>query len=321
MAGNTTFPPAPPTLSGDIESINRFLKDPLWVLRALRTISEQMFISNKILTSQQWTESGSVAYEQTEGIYADNPPQPVSPGGEYPLTTTGTGPASMANTVKWGEDSLIEDESISRQKYDVVTRKFTKLANSHVQKVDSVALSAVASAVTQNTAAIASWAGTGTTPYILRDLMRAFGNILNLRQGYMPDTVLVDIPTFANVVSDDKLAALLPREVPGVGDAPTTAGWDSPYMRRIGGFTFVTSPNLPVNGNAWLLDSKVFGAFVDERVPGPGYVASGDQGADGVQVKTMREDRTDGWRIRCRRLTVPIILEPAAAWKITGVNA
>lgn len=321
MSGSTTFPPSPPVLSGDILQINRFLNDPLWVLRSLRTISEQMFISNKILTSQLWTESGSVGYEQTESIYADNSPQAVPPGGEYPLTTTGTGPASMANTVKWGQDSEIEDEAISRQKYDVVNRKFTKLANSHVQKVDSVALSAVASSVTQTTAAAASWAGTGSTPVILRDLMRAFANILALKQGYLPDTVLVGLTTFANVVSDDKLANLLPREVPGVGNVPTTAGWDSPYMRRIGGFNFVTSPNLPTTGVATLLDSKVFGAMVDERVPGPGYVMSDDPGADGVQVKTMRQEKTDGWRIRCRRITVPIILEPRAAWSITGVDA
>lgn len=325
MAGNTTFPPPPATLSGDVLSINRFLNDPLWVLRSLRTISEQMFISNKILTGQFWTESGSVAYEQTESIYADNSPQPVSPGGEYPITTTGTGPASLANTVKWGQDSLLADEAISRQKYDVVNRKFTKLANSHVLKIDSVALSAVASAITQNTAAVASWAGTGSTPVILRDLMRAFANIINLKQGYMPDTVLVGLTTFANIVSDDKLANLLPREVPGVGNVPTVAGWDSPFMRRIGGFNFVTSPNLPTTGNAYLLDSKVFGGMTDERVPAPGYVMStgvdGMPDADGIQVKTMRDDKTDGWRIRCRRITVPIVLEPASAWKITGVDA
>ncbi|KZM70763.1 hypothetical protein [Nocardia terpenica] len=321
MSGNPPSPPSPPTLSGDVLSINRFLNDPLWVLRSLRTISDQMFVSNKILTSQLWTESGSVGYEQTESIYADNTPQPVPPGGEYPVTTTGTGPASMANTVKWGQDSEISDESISRQRYDVVNRKFTKLANSHVLKVDSIALSAVASAITQTTAALASWAGTGATPAILRDLMRAFANILALKQGYMPDTVLVGLTTFANIVSDDRLANLLPREVPGVRDSNVAAGWDSPFMRRIGGFTFVTSPNLPTTGTAFLLDAKVFGAFVDERVPAPGYVASDDPGADGIQVKTMREERTDAWRIRCRRITVPIILEPRAAWAITGVDA
>ncbi|WP_063039715.1 phage major capsid protein [Nocardia pseudovaccinii] len=321
MSGSTTFPPAQPTLSGDILQINRFLNDPLWIMRALRAIGDQLFISNKILTGQQWTESGSVGYEQNESIFADNAPKPVPPGGEYPLTTTGTGPASMASTVNWGQDAEITDVSISRQRYGVVTRKFTKLVNSHIQQVDSVALSAVASAVTQNTAAIASWAGTGSTPYILRDLMRAFAKIVNLKQGYMPDTVLLGLDTFANVVSDDKLAQLLPREIPGVQQNPVNAGWESPYMKRIGGFLFVTSPNLPVTGRATLLDSKVLGAFVDERVPGPGYVASTDDGADGIQVKTMREDLTDTWRIRCRRITTPVVLEPAAAWAITGVDA
>lgn len=325
MSGSTTFPPAPATLSGDILSINRFLNNPLWVMRALRTITEQMFISNKILTSQMWTDSGTVGYEQNESIYADNAPQPIAPGGEYPLTTTGTGPASMANTINWGQDAQITDASISRQNYDVVGRAFTKLANSHVQKIDSVALSAVASAVTQNTAALSSWAGTGAAPAILRDIMRAYAALINLKQGYMPDTVLVDTVTFANVVSDDKLAALLPREVPGLKDAPVVAGWESAYMKRIGGFTFIGSPNLPVNGVATLLDSKVLGGFSDEKQAAPGYVMStgkdGMPDTDGLQVKTIREDKTDAWRIRCRRITVPIVVESHAAWQITGVNA
>ncbi|MFE3229335.1 hypothetical protein [Nocardia sp. NPDC059228] len=324
MTGNVTFAPTPATLTGDVISINRFLKDPIWVMRALRTITEQMFIANKILTAQLWTESGTVGYQQNENIYADNSPQPVAPGAEYPTTTTGTGTASMANTINWGQDSVITDASISRQKFDVVGRAFTKLANSHVQKIDSVGLSAAASAVTQNTGAIASWAGTGATPMIFRDIMRAYASLINLKQGYMPDTLLMDTVTYANVVSDDKLMALLPREIPGFSNAPVQSGWDSPYMKRIGGFTFLGSPNLPVAGVATLLDSKVFGGFTDEKQPAPGYVMStGKDGlpdADGLQVKTIREDTTDSWRIRCRRITVPIVLEPRAAWQITGVN-
>lgn len=325
MTNNVTFPPPPATLTGDVISINRFLKDPIWVLRALRTISEQMFIANKVLTGQIWTESGTVGYEQNENIYADNSPQPVAPGGEYPLTTTGTGPASLANTVNWGNDSLITDASISRQRYPVVARAFTKLANSHVQKIDSIALSAIASAVTQSTAAISSWATNGASNYIMRDIMRAYANIINLKQGYMPDTVLLDTITFANVTSDDKILQLLPREVPGVGNSPVLAGWDSPYMKRIGGFTFLGSPNLPVTGVATLFDSKVFGTFADEKQVAPGYVMStGKDGlpdADGLQVKTIRDDNRDSWRIRARRITTPIILESRAAWSITGVNA
>jgi hypothetical protein len=311
------FPPAAPTLTGDLLTISRFLKDPLLVLRALRTIGDQMFVSDKILTGELRTESGSVLYEQNETIFADRPPQPVAPLSEYPLTSVTTGPALTANTVKWGNDTEISDEAISRQKYPVVARNFRKLMNSHVQQIDSVALAAVATSVTQNTAATASWAGTGAAPAILRDLMRAHANILALKQGYMPNVVLLGLTTFANVVSDPTLQLLLPREYSGVDSAPVAQGLSSAYMRRIGGFTFIASPNLPTAGVATLLDSTVLGSFVDEELPSEGYVSDG---VDKLQVLTKRLDN-DGWRIRARRTVVPIVQEPACAWKITGVDA
>lgn len=312
------FPPVAPTLSGDILSISRFLNNPPLVLRELRTVMDQMFIADKVLTGTIATDSGSVIYEQNETIFAATAPKSVAPGSEYPITAIGTGPALTANTVKWGNDAEITDESISRQKYPVVTRAFRKLANSHVQQIDSVALSAINSAVTQNTAAIAVWS-TGT-PSILRDLMRAQASILNLKQGYAPDAVLLSLTTFANVVSDPTLQLLLPREVPGVATAPVAEGLSSTFMRRIGGFTFITSPNLPATNQAILFDSTVLGSFVDETLPAPGYV-SGPDDANRLQVKTMREDKTDGWRIRARRIVVPIVQEPAAAWAITGVDS
>lgn len=319
------FPPVAPTLSGDILSISRFLNSPPLVLRALRTVADQLFISDKILTGTIQTDSGSVIYEQNESIYADRGPQAVSPMGEYPVTSIGTGPALTANTVKWGNDAELSDEAISRQKYPVVQRAFRKLANSHVQQIDSVALSVVNSAVTQNTAALQSWAGlqsggTAAAALILRDLMRAHTSIINLKQGFMPDVVLVGLTTFANIVSDPTLALLLPREYPGVQTAAVAEGLHSTLMRRIGGFTFIASPNLPVAGDAILLDSTVFGSFVDETIPAPGYVQGPDD-ANRMQVKTMREDKADGWRIRARRTVVPIVQEPMAAWKITGVDA
>jgi len=68
----------------------------------------------------------------------------------------------------------------------------------------------------------------------------------------------------------------------------------------------------------------VFGAMVDERLPAPGYVGSqsdgsaDDDGRSMIQVKTMREDKNDKWRIRCRRTTTPIVIEPKAGVQITG---
>lgn len=311
------YPAGPPELTGDVLAINRFLKDTPWVARALRSVADEMFVADKILTGQFFTESGSIGYEQNESIYAGRDPKAVPPGGEYPITPVSTGPASTANTVKWGNDSLITDEAISRFRYNVVQRAFRKLMNSHIKTIDTVALSAVVSAVTQNTDAIASWKTGGGTSKILRDLMRTATSIINLKQGYMPNAVFVEPAVFANVVSDDDLMKLLPREYPGVNAAPVRAGLNSTLTRQIGGFTFITSPNAPVTGKALMVDTTVFGGFADERLSSPEYV----QAENGLQVLSIRDRDTDGWRIRARRTTVPIVLEPAAAWLINGVNA
>lgn len=312
------FPPAAPTLSGDVLSINRFLKETPWVMRALRDIADEQFVADKLLTAQFFTESGSIGYETSgESIYADRSPKAVPPGGEYPVTPISTGPASTANTIKWGNDSLIEDESISRQKWPVVTRGFRKLMNSHISTIDSIGLSAVVSAVTQNTDAIASWKASDGSAKILRDLMRAATSIIKLKQGYMPNAVFIEPDVFANVVSNDDLMKLLPREYPGVEATPVRQGLNGLLMKQIGGFSFITSPNAPSTGKALMLDTNVFGGFTDELVDAPGYI----QADNGLQVKSIRDDDTDGWRIRARRITVPIVLEPSAGWLINGVNA
>lgn len=311
------YPPGVPSLSGDVLSINRFLKETPWVARALRTVGDEQFVSDKLLTGQFFTESGSIGYEQNEGIYADRDPKAVPPGGEYPVTPISTGPASTANTVKWGNDSLITDEAIGRYRYNVVQRAFRKLMNSHIKTIDTIALSAIVSAVTQNTNAIASWATGGGTSKILRDVMRAVTSITNLKQGYMPNAVFVEPAVFANVVSDEELAKLLPREFPGVDSTPVRQGLNGMLMKQIGGLTWITSPNAPVTGKALVVDTTVLGGFADERLTSPDYV----QTENGLQVQSIRDKDVDGWRIRARRITVPIVLEPGAGWLINGVNA
>lgn len=311
------YPPAVPSLSGDVLSINRFLKETPWVARALRSVGDEQFVSDKLLTGQFFTESGSIGYETSEGIYADRDPKAVPPGGEYPVTPISTGAASTANVVKWGNDALITDEAIGRYRYNVVLRSFRKLMNSHIKQIDTIALSAIVSAVTQNTNAIASWATGGGTSKILRDVMRAITSIVNLKQGYMPNAVFVEPAVFANVVSDDDLMKLLPREYPGVQATPVRQGLNGSLMREIGGLTWITSPNSPVSGKALVVDTNVLGGFADERLASPDYV----QTENGLQVQSIRDKDVDGWRIRARRITVPIVLEPAAGWLINGVNA
>ena len=303
-----TYPPPNPTFTGDTISISRFLKDPASVARRLRTIGEQRLIGDILLPQRFITESGSVQFETGETIYTERAPEPVTPGSEYPLTAVGNGEIQMASTVKWGRDAEITDEAISRRKINPVESALVKLANQQAKTIDSVALAAVASSVTQSTPASASW-NTPTTN-ILRDVLMAVANIRALNEGFEPNLVVVDDVMLANIMAHPMVTPLLPRET---SSSPVFTG----NMAVIGGLRFVATPNLPTAGVALVVDNTQLGGMADENLGGPGYVSAGNFG----QVKTMREDKNDMWRVRCRRTTVPIVLEPKAAWKITGVAA
>ena len=305
-----TYPGAAPTISGDTVSINRFLANPTLVARRLRTLLEQRYISSRLLPQRFNIEGGAVQYETGETIFAANDPRAIAPAGEYPLTNLGTGIASIAKPVKWGEDAIITDESIKRQGFNPVQRGFTKLVNTNVKTVDGVALSAISSAVTQSTAAAASWA-TATAAQIFKDIALAKANILALNQGYDPDVVVVSDLAWANAFSAFLAAGYFPRE----GNNPVSAGGG---FISVNDLKFLVTPNLPTAATALIADTQVLGGMADEELGGPGYTAVG--GNTGVEVKSIRKDDTDSWRIRARRTTVPVVLEPAAAWKITGLG-
>lgn len=304
-----TYPPAAPTISGDNITISRFLKDPHLIARRLRELAEQRFIADVLLTGRYDAEGGSITYEQNESIYADRAPEAVAPGAEYPLTSISEGPAQVAKTVKWGRDTEVTDEAIARRKMDPVNKAMKKMVNQMVRTVDAVALSAIASQVTQTSDASAPWdAG---TPAILRDVLRVVAQIRSLNEGYEPDIIVVDDLTWANVMSDDKIASLLKRED---GLAPIYTG----NFPEIAGLRFLPTPNLPVPDAAFVVDSTQLGGMADEKLGGPGYASAGGS-IPGVEVKTIRDDDNDKYRLRSRRVTVPVVLEPNAAWKITGV--
>jgi hypothetical protein len=308
MAGYT-YPAPPPTLSGDTLQVSRFLNSPTELMRVLRTALQQRYIADSLLSGRVDVEGGAVVYETGESIFTADNPQAVSPGSEYPLTTASTGNASVAVPAKWGEDVEVTDEAVKRLKFDPVRRAIQKLINQNVKYVDSIALSAIASAVTATAAAAASWA-TATAAQILTDVMLAKQNIVVLNQGYNPDTVVIDDINWGYAMAKLAAAGYLPRE--NNGQNPILTG-DFPVIL---GMRWLASPNVPTAGVSLVVDSTQLGGMADENLGGPGYAGTGQTG---VEAKSIRDDHKDQWRLRCRRVTVPIVQEPAAGRKITGL--
>ena len=299
------FPPASPTISGDYLTVSRFLNTPTLVARRMRTLAEQRLIATTILTGRETVSGGAISFEQNEGLFADRAVEAVSPGGEYPLTTVGDGTAQLAKTVKWGQDSLVTDEAAKRKAMSAVDKALLKLINTAAKNVDTVALAAIASSVTQTQAAAAAWSAASGTQ-ILRDILTTKASLSALNQGYEADTLIVNDASWAYLASDQVLINAIARETQS--NAVVTGNFE-----LIAGLRIIRTPNLPASG-AWIVDSSQLGGIATEDLGGNYDVVDGI-----LESKSMRDDDNDQWRLRARAVCVPYITEPNAAVRITGI--
>ncbi|NUW45549.1 phage major capsid protein [Nonomuraea rhodomycinica] len=304
-----SYPAAPPTLSGDLLTIHRLLQSPTQIQRRLRTFTDLRFVSDQILTQRFRSNGGAVLYEVSEPILNARPVESVSPGSEYPLDVPLSGAAAIAAVQKWGQAIFMTDEEILRNVYagNAVDRNLRKTVNSVIKQVDSVALSAIASAVTQTIAAVGAWSSATT---ILRDIEKAKAVIVDLNMGYMPDAILMSSNKYALMASDPTIANLRRRETT---DNPVYTG----KIDVLDDLTVIVAPLSSMPGGSddvWIFDTQQLGGMADEQDAAPGYTVS-DMA---IQVKSVREEDRDGWKLWGRRKTVPVIQEPSSGIKITG---
>lgn len=303
------YPPAAPTLSGDTLTISRFLNSPAAVSRRLRSLAENRFIGDVLLSGRYQVSGGSILYETSESIFTAKAPEVVNPGAEYPRTTASPGTAQLASVSKWGQDVPITDEHIGRYGRRAVDIALIKITNQIVKQVDSLCLSAISAAVTQTAAATVAWSTVATADPLL-DIMKAKAAVVANDQGYDPDVAVMSDLSFAYLMANQKIIAGLTRE----SDNSITRQGD---VLTIAGLRILATNNLPVAGTVFVLDSSMLGGIGYERIPSPEY--NGDP-ATGIESWSRRDPAAnDMWIVRGRRPMVPVVQEPNAAYKITGV--
>jgi hypothetical protein len=125
------YPPAGPSLSGDLLTIHRLLQNPTYLQRRLRTIAELRFVADRILTQRLRSAGGAVAYETSEPIVNTRAIESVAPGAEYPRDSPADGTAALAKVSKWGQAVQLTDEKLKRSVYmgDELNRVLRKTAN------------------------------------------------------------------------------------------------------------------------------------------------------------------------------------------------
>ncbi|MBM6622664.1 hypothetical protein JTF08_13695 [Micrococcaceae bacterium RIT802] len=264
-----------------------------------------------MLTGRFEAVGGSILYESGESIFPADSPEAVAPGSEYPKTVLTSGELQAAKTVKWGRDSEVTDEAIARLLMNPVERALTKLANGTVKHVDSVALAVIASKITQAFDAATDGGGAWTSAEaIIAGVLGAKAKVeeSNVGEGYNLNVAVLKPTQYAKVMSKLLADGVLPRESAN----PINTGEFPSYL----GVTWTTSAHVPVT-DPLLVDNNQLGGMADEKLGGPGYT---NTGGIGVESKTIREDKSDKYLVRARRVTVPVVLEPSAAIKITNTG-
>lgn len=309
MATDLTYDFGVPTVSGQAITVQWLQADPRRIYRLLRTMVQQRLISPKVLTGRvDLTGSGSGIFEVSEAITSDASATIVRPLTEYSNTTTTPGVLSTVKPDKWGQAFEISDEEIAHNRIDQVMRNLVKIANTLVLNADTLALSAVASAVTQTQAPQTIWTTTATANPFL-DVMLAAAQIDTLNLGYTADSVALTPTAYAYAVSSAAVAAGMPRE--SASNLIQTGN-----MVRIANMTFLKTTNMPSGWQGFVFDSTMLGSLAFEDLGG-NY-----QGTPGqVEFKRIRKDEIDGVRCQSRIVQAPMVQETGAAVRLTNITS
>lgn len=286
--------------------VHELLQSPSRIARRVRTLADQRFIADFLLGGRYTAQGGGVFYETGEQLFASDDPKAVAPGAEYPKTVMTEGELAAAKVTKWGLETDVTDEAISRLGIDPVNRALARLVNTVVRHVDSVALAVIAAKVTASVSG-GAWS---TGAQIVEGVLTAKATGDNQGEGgYDMNTVVLKPVAFAKVQAHLINASLLPRE----NGNPVLGGGVIDAL----GLTWTTSPHTATS-DPILVDRDQLGGMADENLGSPGYSRAAD--GVGVETKIKRDDDRDAYEPRARRVTVPVVVDPLAAIRITGTG-
>ncbi|WP_104084242.1 hypothetical protein [Cryobacterium sp. Y11] len=299
-----TYPVARPSGALTTEQIHLLLRNPLLIAKRVSTLTDQRFISDFLLSGRYTAEGGGIFYETGEEIFPTDNSQSVAPGGEYPKTVITDGGMASAKTDKRGLETDITDERIKRGAIGAVDRALTKIVNGVIRDVDGIAMSVIASKVT-DTFASSAWTSIDN---VVKALAAAKAEREDLALGLDLDTIALSGAQWAKVMGLFASAGVLPRE----DGNPIVSGQ---FPMNLLGYTWVTSPHI-IGSNPLLVDRVQLGGMADEDLGSPDYTRSGD-----FNVETYSQrNKTDSYTVRARRVVVPVVLESHAGLHITGTT-
>ncbi|WGD38480.1 hypothetical protein [Lysinibacter sp. HNR] len=300
-----TYPVRHPEGKLTTEQLHMLLTNKQAIAKRLADLTKMQFIADYLLQGRLDATGGGIFYETGEEIFASDSPEAITPLGEYPLVTLDDGEIASARTIKWGLDTIISDEKIARQGIGYINKALLRVSNTVVRHVDRVAMAVIASKVTTSFAA-GPWTSAGKA---VKSILTIQAERAEMGTGLELETAVLRADQYAEIIAmliDDKA---LPRE-----QGETAIAGNLPVNAL--GLTWATTPHFQ-GADPLLLDRDQLGGMAEEKIGGPGYASAGGVG---VESKIIRDDDTEGYKVRGRRVTVPVVLEPLAGVKLTGTG-
>ncbi|MGX5772692.1 phage major capsid protein [Microbacterium trichothecenolyticum] len=301
-----TYPLTPSQRSAaSAEEILAFVKNPTMVARRLGEIlNAQQFLGYFLLSGRYDIQGGAIAVPASEIIRTERRSETVAPGGEYKLTPISEGVYEVYTAAKDGIATEVVDEEVGRRLRAPLDEAMTFLQTELVFSANELALGVIDSSVTQSIAAGGVWS---TGKQIFRDALRVQAASRKLKLGFNIDTVVMNGEQYAEVLPE--LLDVLPKD----SDVALTGSFPT-----ISGITWVASDDDEFT-DPLFLDRRRLGGIGRENIPSPEYRQVG--GDTGVEIASIREPKADKTRLQARNAHVPLVVNPQAAWRLTGTAA
>lgn len=293
----TTYPPAPPTVDGQRITVEQFLKNPSRVTRVLEDLTRERFLAERLFSTGD-AQGGAVIYDQLLGseLYTERDVQQIEPGSEFPILTAGESAPKVAAVSKWGGAGVLTYESVRRDSRDVLNRQLTKIRNTIVRKIDTVAVAALLAAP------IIVRPGTDWSDPVagdpFGDLAGAGSAIDNSDMGYTAGLVVINPAQLLDLLKRKDVRDALPRE--SAASNPIMSGKLSGLM---GLNEWYVSNRMPA-GEALVTMPRMAGSLRDEL---PLY------------SRTIDQPERERYLVQAARVTVPIVTDPKSVVRLTGL--
>lgn len=297
MPLSVAYPPPPPSVTGETISVSAYLQNPTRVTRIVQALAAQRFVADLIFGPGPAVTGGAVQYDQIDrnDLFLDRDVEAIRPGAEYPILSDTAPAPKMAAVTKWGGRVFVTDENRDRNRYDVLNRELTKLANTIIRKVDTVAIAALDAAPIRSIASAFTWSA-GTGEQIVGQLVDARVLVDDADMGYVVDTVLVNPAGEAALLKKKEFRDALQ-------GSQTSAILRDATVGRVLTMDFFKTNRVPA-GTAYVLQRRIVGGISDEAP---------------LATKTYRQEDSDKTWVQGARRLVPYVTDPLAVVKITGI--